>query len=198
MYLIYIGIVLRLGKLTVYFLDEWDWVHLVRRPLIDLLYQSRKINDNVRGAVGGMRISRGNRSTRRKSAPVSLFPQKIPDDLIWARTQAAEVASRGLTAWAMARPMHEVKNTTKNFSNCDRNFNQWSIWMEAKALILHGDVEWGSDINTVPSLSILWSLLVSETMVYIVQLIIWNIKKYFHEAESFMRIWHRSHSKRLS
>jgi hypothetical protein len=26
---------------------RWDWVHLVRRPLIDLLYQHRIIHDNV-------------------------------------------------------------------------------------------------------------------------------------------------------
>jgi hypothetical protein len=41
------------------------------------------------GAVGGMRIGRGSRSTRRKPAPVSLCPPKIPHDLTWARTPAA-------------------------------------------------------------------------------------------------------------
>jgi hypothetical protein len=80
------------------------WVHLVRRPLTGLLYQSRMIDDEC-GAVGGMRIGMENRSTRRKSAPTSLCPQQIPHDLTWARTRAAAVGSRRLTAWAMARPV---------------------------------------------------------------------------------------------
>jgi hypothetical protein len=50
----------------------WDWVHLLRRPLIGLLYQPRMIDDAEYGAVGGMRIGRGNRSSRRKPAPVPL------------------------------------------------------------------------------------------------------------------------------
>jgi hypothetical protein len=33
-----------------------------------------------------MRIGRGNRSTRRKPAPVPLCPPQIPHDLTWART----------------------------------------------------------------------------------------------------------------
>jgi hypothetical protein len=45
----------------------WDWVHLARRSLIGLLYQSRMIHKY--GAFSGMRIGRGNRSTRGKSAP---------------------------------------------------------------------------------------------------------------------------------
>jgi hypothetical protein len=46
------------------------------------------------GAVGGMRVGRGNRSTRKKRAPVPLCPPKIPHDLTWARTRAAAVGSR--------------------------------------------------------------------------------------------------------
>jgi hypothetical protein len=51
------------------------------------------------GAVGGMRIRRGNRSPRRKPNPVLLCPAQIPRDLTWDRTR-----SRRLTAWAIARP----------------------------------------------------------------------------------------------
>jgi hypothetical protein len=80
----------------------WDWVHLVRRPLTGLLYQPRTTDEC--GAVGGMRIGRRNRSTRRKPTPVPLCPPQIPHDLTWARTRAAAVRSRRLTAWAMARP----------------------------------------------------------------------------------------------
>jgi hypothetical protein len=65
----------------------WDWVHFVRRPLFDLLCQSRMINDDDEcGTGGGIRIGRGNRSTRRKPAPVPLCPPQIPHDLTWART----------------------------------------------------------------------------------------------------------------
>jgi hypothetical protein len=50
------------------------------------------------GAVGGMRIGRGNRSTWWKLAPVPLFQSQIPHDSTWARTCAAVVENRGLTA----------------------------------------------------------------------------------------------------
>jgi hypothetical protein len=70
-----------------------DLVHFVRRSLIGLLYQSWMIDDDECGAVGGMRIGRGNRSTRRKPTPVTLYPQQTPHDLIWARTRAAAVGS---------------------------------------------------------------------------------------------------------
>jgi hypothetical protein len=70
---------------------------------VGLLYQPWVIDDDY-GAVGGMRIGRGNRSTRRKPATVPLCPPQIPHDLTWDRTQATTVGSQWLTAWAMARP----------------------------------------------------------------------------------------------
>jgi hypothetical protein len=79
-----------------------DWVHLVLRPLFGLLYQPQMIDDCE--AIGGMRIGRGNWSTRRKPASVSLCPPQIPHDLTRAPTRAAAVGSRRLTSWAMARP----------------------------------------------------------------------------------------------
>jgi hypothetical protein len=45
--------------------------------------------DNKFGAVGGMTIRRGNRSTRRKLARVPLCPPQIPHSLTWARTRPA-------------------------------------------------------------------------------------------------------------
>jgi hypothetical protein len=56
------------------------------------------------GGFGGMKIGRGNRSTRRKPAPAPLFPPQIPLHQTRARTRAAAVGSQRLTAWAMARP----------------------------------------------------------------------------------------------
>jgi hypothetical protein len=75
--------------------------HMVHRPLIRLLYRARMIDEY--GTIGGLRIVRGNRSTRRIPAPVPLCPSQIPHDFTWDRTRTAAVGSRRLTAWAMAR-----------------------------------------------------------------------------------------------
>jgi hypothetical protein len=56
------------------------------------------------GEFGGMKIGRGNRSTRRKPAPAPLCPPLIPLDQTRARTRAAAVGSQRLTASARARP----------------------------------------------------------------------------------------------
>jgi hypothetical protein len=50
------------------------------------------------GKFGGMKIGRGNRSTRRKPAPAPLCPPQIPLEQTWARTRAAAVGSQRLTA----------------------------------------------------------------------------------------------------
>jgi hypothetical protein len=73
----------------------------VLRPLTGLLYQPRMIGDGDCGEIGGIKIGRGNRSTRRKPAPAPLCPPQIPHD----QSRAAEVGSQRLTAWAMARPL---------------------------------------------------------------------------------------------
>jgi hypothetical protein len=56
------------------------------------------------GEFSGMKIGRGNRSTRSKPAPAPLCPPHIPLDQTQARTRAAAVGSQRLTAWAMALP----------------------------------------------------------------------------------------------
>jgi hypothetical protein len=63
------------------------------------------IDDGDFGAIGGMKIGSGNRSTRR-SAPSPLCPSQIPYDQTWARTRAAVVGSQRLTAWATAQPIY--------------------------------------------------------------------------------------------
>jgi hypothetical protein len=62
---------------------------------------------NWSGVTGGMRIGRGDGSTRRKAAPESPCSPQIPYDLMWDhRTRAASVESRRLTARAMPqRPL---------------------------------------------------------------------------------------------
>jgi hypothetical protein len=56
------------------------------------------------GEFGGMKIGRGNRSSRRKPAPAPLCPPQIPLEQTRAQTRAAAVGSQRLTSWAMARP----------------------------------------------------------------------------------------------
>jgi hypothetical protein len=55
-------------------------------------------DDDEGKKIGGMRIGKGNRSTRRKPALVSLCPPQIPHNLTRSRTRAAVVGSRRLTA----------------------------------------------------------------------------------------------------
>jgi hypothetical protein len=43
-----------------------------------LLYKPQMIDEGDCGAIGGMKIGRGNRRTRRKPAPVPLCPPQIP------------------------------------------------------------------------------------------------------------------------
>jgi hypothetical protein len=62
-----------------------------------LLYQAQMIDDGDCGAIGGIKIDTGNRSTRRKREP-TFCPPQIPHDLTWARTRAGAVGSQRLTA----------------------------------------------------------------------------------------------------
>jgi hypothetical protein len=57
------------------------------------------------GPFGGMKIGRGNQSTRRKPAPAPLCPPQIPHDLAWTTA----MGSRRLTATAMARTSLSTK-----------------------------------------------------------------------------------------
>jgi hypothetical protein len=50
------------------------------------------------GEFGGMKIGRGDRSTRRNPAPAPLYPPHIPLDQTRDRTRAAVVGSQRLTA----------------------------------------------------------------------------------------------------
>jgi hypothetical protein len=56
-----------------------------------LLYQPQMTDEGDCGAIGGMKIGRGNRSTQRNSTPAPFCPSRIPHDLTWARTRAATV-----------------------------------------------------------------------------------------------------------
>jgi hypothetical protein len=58
-----------------------------------LLYQPRMIDDEC-GAVGRIRIGKGNQSTRRKFDPVPFCPPQMLHVPTWARTRAAAVGSQ--------------------------------------------------------------------------------------------------------
>jgi hypothetical protein len=53
---------------------------LVTAATTGLLYQPRMVGDGDCGEIGGMKIGRGNRSTRRKHTPAPLCPPQIPHD----------------------------------------------------------------------------------------------------------------------
>jgi hypothetical protein len=79
--------------ITVFF--SWGGTYVTRYcghfwPIV----QPQMIDEGDCGAIGGMKIGRGNRSTRRKPAPAPLCPPQIPLD----QTRAAEVGSQRLTA----------------------------------------------------------------------------------------------------
>jgi hypothetical protein len=51
-----------------------------------LLYKPQMIDEDDFGTTGGMKIGRGNQSTRRKPAPAPLCPLQIPHGQTRART----------------------------------------------------------------------------------------------------------------
>jgi hypothetical protein len=63
-----------------------------------LLYKPQMIDEGDCGAIGGIMIGRGNRSTRKKPDSAPLCPSQIPHDQTRARTRAAAVGSQRLTA----------------------------------------------------------------------------------------------------
>jgi hypothetical protein len=65
-----------------------------------LLYQPQMIDGGDCRAIGGMRIGRGNQSTRRKPAPAPQCPPQIPHDQTLSRTRGAAVGSRGAASQA--------------------------------------------------------------------------------------------------
>jgi hypothetical protein len=61
-------------------------VGLSTAPISGRLYQPHMIGEGDGGAIGGMKIDRGNRSTRRKPVPAPLCPPQIPcDTLLWSQ-----------------------------------------------------------------------------------------------------------------
>jgi hypothetical protein len=89
----------------------------------DLLYQPRLIGEGDCGEIGGMKMGRENRTSRRKPAPASLCPPQIAHDLTRVLTRVAAAGSQRLTAWAMARPLYEYYFVYLNYLN--DHFTKW-------------------------------------------------------------------------
>jgi hypothetical protein len=90
-------------KLFFFFFGWSETEFTIIEAITGLLYQPRMMMDDYEcGAIGGM-ICKGNRSTRRKHAPVTLCSPQIPHNLTRARTRTISVKSRRLTAWATSR-----------------------------------------------------------------------------------------------
>jgi hypothetical protein len=97
----------RIAPGIVFFLVSWDAVRLsplgtsaTNWPIVPAPDDDDDDDDDDDecGAVGEMRIGRGNRSTRRKPAAVPLCSPQIPHDLTWDQTWAAAEGSRRVTA----------------------------------------------------------------------------------------------------
>jgi hypothetical protein len=86
-----------------FFIVSWGWVRL--SPPGTSANNWPIVPAPVDRAVGGMRIGKGKRSTRRKPVPVTLCPPQTTRDVTWARTMR-------LTAWAVARPLKSELLTT--------------------------------------------------------------------------------------
>jgi hypothetical protein len=63
------------------------------------------------GDIGGKMTIKGNRSTRRKPAPVPLCPQQS-SHATRTRTRVATVGSQRLTTWAAAQPRRHIETQT--------------------------------------------------------------------------------------
>jgi hypothetical protein len=63
-----------------HFFNLWGGTLGTEATTAGLFYQPRMIGDGDCGEIGGIKIGRGNRSTRRKPAPAPLCPPQIPHD----------------------------------------------------------------------------------------------------------------------
>jgi hypothetical protein len=105
----------------------WDWVHLVRQLLFGLLYQSQMVEDECEVALG-MRIGRGNRSTRGKPAT-----NRLSYDTASRRTNAIEQSALW---WAELVKNFLTIHTTRWFGIVIKRTRHWSLsW----AKLIHPD-----------------------------------------------------------
>jgi hypothetical protein len=94
---------------------EWEWVHLVCRPMNDLVYHQWMLEEC--GAFDGKGDGRATRSTRKIPVPVPHCPQQIQPDMTGARTRTTNVAILRLTARAVAETIAALSVSNRAISN---------------------------------------------------------------------------------
>jgi hypothetical protein len=75
-----------------------------------LLYKPQMIKEDDCGAIGGMKIGRGNRSTRRKPAPAPHCPPQIPHGQTRARTPGRRGGKPATNRLSYRSPLHMLVN----------------------------------------------------------------------------------------
>jgi hypothetical protein len=93
-------------KEFIVFIVWWD-SPLGTAAIIGLLYQPQMIDDGDCLAIGGIKIGRVNRNTRRRPASAPLCPQQIPHDLTRFRTRVSAVEKQRLAVSAIIRSWNE-------------------------------------------------------------------------------------------
>jgi hypothetical protein len=73
-----------------------------------LLYQPRMLGDGDCEEIDGMKIGKGNRSTRRKPAPAPLCPPQIPHDQTWVSTRGGKPATNRLRYGAAKLSYYQI------------------------------------------------------------------------------------------
>jgi hypothetical protein len=118
-----------------FWLWGWDWCLTELRPLLRAYCSSPDESEWANewmsertiffffgfrkcGAHGGMIQTGGNRRTRRETCASATLFTTNPTGVTRARTQAAAVRGRRLTAWAMARLNHDWKRTLEIQETC--------------------------------------------------------------------------------
>jgi hypothetical protein len=96
-----------------------------------LVYKLQMIDEDDCGAIDGMKIGRGNRSTRRKPAPAPLCPPQIPYDQTLAPTpgrRGGKPATNGLSYGAALLP-HVTRNASESINEIFRSEKSW-LWVK--------------------------------------------------------------------
>jgi hypothetical protein len=86
-------------------------------------------------------IGRGSISTRRKPAPVPLWPPQIPHDLTCSQAWAAVVGNQQLTAWATAWPLPSV-TSFRSIRGCTFEVTRCPVELQRNKPAGYSEVGW--------------------------------------------------------
>jgi hypothetical protein len=147
------------------------------------------IGEGECGAIGGIKIGRGNRNTRRKPAPAPLCPPQIPLEQTRDRTRAAAVKpaiNRLSCGAALSIPYLQLSVLYKYFFSYERCFirSKPAILYFGTSCALASQHE-GSDYNADPTERVLAALTPSTcTLIGHVTMLVAR-----HVKDELERIW---------